>query len=758
MNRGAGAMAAVAALAALGAAPALGSGGPAVTPLYVVSDGGSPAELARLYAGRQGVVLADSPDHLLYLNWRLLHGLEVGAAAGTALSGPCCDAPFAGEHEGVYGWLDARAIVPGVAASPDYLPTERSRSYFVVIPNCYPDAFDTAVATLRNRVARHGARSPAVRAWLLTQDAVFDACSAPGKSLPPLMASPPAWLRADRAYQEAAFALYNGHNGEAAARFAGIARDRSSPWRPRALYLKARALQREALANPAGYSFAQSRAALAELAAAPAGTYGQSETRKMLRALAYRDQPDRLLAELDAELGEREPPADVEISLRDYLALSAGTVRRPDLADWIATMGVRSWEDSAEQAPQHALERWRATKDVAWLIAALTLTNADDPAASSLVADAARVKRGSPAWVTAQYHIVRLTIARAKTGLTRARLDALLARPGLTRGERNLFSAARAQVAIDLADLARFALREPYCRDEEGTCTEEDWDAIDETLGKSARTGTWVGLGADARAIIDRLPLPQRIAISRNARFPAQIRLDLALTSFARAVQLQDNVSIDRLAADLAGLLPQLRGDWRAIARARPGPAKRFAEYFVMAKLPGLRADLAINYTRPQGSVPQFQGYWEDWLILPRGTSAGPPEFPDPSFYTENDWDYSGDGKDLTCLGRCGGAFPLRLPTFVAAVQGKAAAERAAFGIAHSQKTWPVGTRSVWEEMLAYARAHPRDPRSPETLYWLIRVGRWGPNPDHLGRRAFQLLHARYPGSGWAKRSPYHYG
>ena len=61
------------------------------------------------------------------------------------------------------------------------------------------------------------------------------------------MAEAPDWLKADRAYQEAAFDLYDGRNVEAAGRFAAIAKGNASPWRSKGLYLSARALQREAL-------------------------------------------------------------------------------------------------------------------------------------------------------------------------------------------------------------------------------------------------------------------------------------------------------------------------------------------------------------------------------------------------------------------------------------------------------------------------------------------------------------------------------
>ncbi len=69
---------------------------------------------------------------------------------------------------------------------------------------------------------------------------MFAACSKPGAALPALPAAAPQWLRADRDYQQAALALYDGRPVEAARRFALIARDTESPWRARGLYLEAR--------------------------------------------------------------------------------------------------------------------------------------------------------------------------------------------------------------------------------------------------------------------------------------------------------------------------------------------------------------------------------------------------------------------------------------------------------------------------------------------------------------------------------------
>jgi len=756
MRRRGGGIAA-AALITLVAMPAFGSGGPPAVPQYLDPNGGTAAELDRLYSGRAGIVMTRVRARILYLQWRLLHRLEVGREAGEALAPPpCCEQSAAGA---AYRdpWQSARALVPGAPESPSYVALDRPGPDYTRIDNCFPDAFDTAAATLRDRIARHRAADPAVRAWLATQDAVFAACSEADVALPPAPADSPAWLRADRAYQEAAFALYNFRNAEAAARFVAIARDRASPWRPMGLYLGVRALHREAIARPGPANFARARRVVAALAATPAGTYGRGQATALRRWLDFRERPAALLAELDRELGAAAPPADPIVSLRDYLRLAGTAPVRPDAADWILTLQ----SEDGPRARDHARERWAATRDPAWLVAALSLTGPGEAGADALAADAARIAPDDPAWPSARYHLVRLTIAAADPAETRARLDAMLALGDLSLTERNLFTALRAQAAADLDDFIRFALRRPYCvASDVSYCLSEGWTDAPRMLGRQG--GAWVGLAPDARAIVDRLPLADRIALSRSPALPEPLRLDLALTGFARAVLVRDEAAIGALAGDLARLLPQLRPEWRTIAALPPGPARRFAEYFAMAKIPGLRADL-VDYTRPLGPVRQFEGHWVDWLILPRGQPAAAP-FPAPARYAVDDYwyDEGEHGGDLTCLGHCGrGATPLHLPPFVAARSARAAAGRGAFVTDSTTfgrpPALPAGTVSVWEETLGFARAHPRDPRSPEALYWLIRIARWGGNHDHLGRRAFQLLHRRYPGSAWARRSPYYY-
>ena len=59
---------------------------------------------------------------------------------------------------------------------------------------------------------------------------------------------------------------------------------------------------------------------------------------------------------------------------------------------------------------------------------------------------------------------------------------------------------------------------------------------------------------------------------------------------------------------------------------------------------------------------------------------------------------------------------------------------------------------------IAYARAHPDDPRVPEALYRVVRATYYGCTDDNTGKvskEAFDLLHGRYPKSPWTEKTPY---
>jgi len=795
----------VSALMCAGSAHASGPGEAA--PWYLDQFGGSRADLARRYDGELGVVMARAPKPLLYLDWRLLHRQRVGRDAGLALSRPCCDAAPTtdGTPTGPNRWLETRKRVADAPKGADYLETSRPGPNYTRTPTCFDEAFDTAAATLQDRISRFGAAAPPVKAWLAAQDAVFDACSHAEAALPAPMAGAPDWLRADRAYQEAAFALYQDHNTDAALRFEAIARDRVSPWRGMGLYLAARARVKEAVARPSPSAAQAADSAIDRLAKAPPDTFGRSRLLALRHILDFRERPQALFKELEAMLSRPDATAETAIAFRDLVDLAAGGKGSSDVLDWIATLKpapspaemqqinagpeagqpaqIAAAEDRARiRALAHAMDRYRERHDAAWLIAALSLADRTDAQAEALVHEVTGVPADDPAWLTAQFHSVRLSMTVADKAELRRRLDGILSRSSLTAGDRNLLLALRAQLATTPAEFVKYALRSRVCVDYGGpnasdatACARDAWptDSVQPygVFDKDGGDGL-AGLGEDARAIIDRAPLDLRMSIGRDLQLPEKLRLDVSLTNFARAVDLQDNGAIDELSLALAALLPEMAADFRAIPKATPGPDKRFAEFFVLAKIPGLKEDL-VNLTRPQGKVADYQGQWSIWFVEAKGPPSKDAAPPPLDAYQVGG--YRGEAgrledakTDLVCLGECGkGSALLVVPPFAQTAMARGVADRGYFrqpvveyaetGGVKPLAPPPPGAVCAWEEMLAYVTAHPRDPRSPEALYWLVHVGRFGGSHDHSGRRAFKLLHARYGSSAFAKQTKYFY-
>jgi hypothetical protein len=63
-------------------------------------------------------------------------------------------------------------------------------------------------------------------------------------------------------------------------------------------------------------------------------------------------------------------------------------------------------------------------------------------------------------------------------------------------------------------------------------------------------------------------------------------------------------------------------------------------------------------------------------------------------------------------------------------------------------------------EAIAYATRHPGDPRSPEALHLAVRATRYGCVDDQtskFSKKAFRLLHKKWPKSDWARKTKYHY-
>ena len=62
--------------------------------------------------------------------------------------------------------------------------------------------------------------------------------------------------------------------------------------------------------------------------------------------------------------------------------------------------------------------------------------------------------------------------------------------------------------------------------------------------------------------------------------------------------------------------------------------------------------------------------------------------------------------------------------------------------------------------VLAWAKAHPDDPRVPEALHLAVTAGHLSCSTGRTAeysKQAFTMLHKSYPNSEWAKKTKYWY-
>lgn len=676
-----------------------------------------PDDPARFLAGHLDVLSPSLKTAWQVLAWRRLSGLATPVADPKALE------PKGPNENDLWplpaAWAEARkAAVPAaedVSVSTDRyieIPAvdESGQSYTDSVPylNCPADAFRTAIATLADRRTRFPA---AVASWVKAQDAVFASC---GDGEAPAVAAPepglPPEIAADRRYQMAAASFYTGRFDDARTRFLAIAKENSSPWSGVAPYLATRALVRQASLSPGQVDRKRLTEADAELAAliADQGRAAWHEAAGRLRDwIAIRARPTERAAELAGRLIAPEiDPAALGRQLVDYsyLIRRAPRASQPDpLTEWLDVLGAQSPEGAAK-----ALERWRATHTLPWLVAALTVAPHDGKAPADLLQAAADLEDDSPGKATASFQRARLLIAAGQSAEARRELDRLLA-GGPSLGSANLARSLRLRTSPSLDDLVQDGVQQRLSVGGE-----------DDTEARSARYLT----GEAAFWLNTRLPLAGFGAAVEKVT-AEDVRERLAEAAWTRALLLDDLTEAERAAKTIGQAVPEIAA-WAAAAGAdRPSAAA-----WALIKNPGLAPVAEGGFPRwaAVGEMDDFRRNW--WCAkLPAEVSSD---------------DRNGDLPDL----------PAR-PAFLSAADN-AAAEREVKSLEAQGEGYDV----VAGRVLAWARERPSDPNVPEALYLASQRARavnCRQEKSNLSKATFDLLKKSYPKSEWAKKAKYWY-
>jgi hypothetical protein len=635
----------------------------------------------------------------------------------------------------------------------------------------------------RKRLLGHG--HPYLRAWLRNQHAVFDACHSWNREeakpirvpdgLPPDLAR---LATADAAYQRAAQAYYR-HAPEAAAAFAAIAADKTSPHRAAATYMLALIRFREDGVSP----LPAVQAILGDPSLAPVHRI----TRQLLDILAHHTRDPRLLDRQIGEIGALLSRPAHEIDADPGLKVAYATALR-DL-DWFVADGprgaafaraaeahpllfwlraraaarpnddIRAWLEPRNLGTDKVLARALERKELPWAVAAMGLAPPDHPAVPGLLATFEARHRKVMACQLSEaeavlhpdllFHGIRLLLGRGEAERAVLLLEETARRDPKQPLREVAHRARQWLIAEGKLDLAR---RVP------GTPDVAPRQILARDLKEFLTAETDVDLSPSTRAVLNRLPVARLAEAARYPDLSSKGKAEIARLAWTRTYLLEGTEAARKLSPilvrhepDLAERLSKIDEGWTQ--RHRDNRAILF-----LLRTPRMLARLPVDEWSPWGEPSRLRA-----------------EALDPYNPNDNNWWCPLDReRDRAAVVRALYNRPVGLPegnARLAAIRDRTLADHPVLKLADEAELArlakiPDAPRYLAEKTLAWAKGANRwsdllgqDKGLPEALALAVRATRYGCRTDGghgaHSRTAFKELHRRFPESEQAEQTPY---
>jgi ketosteroid isomerase-like protein len=768
----------VAALAMLAASSAGASGDDPQDSF--VNRSGTDVKLQRYQNGALGVVLPTYERAYLYTAWR---GVVLGRAGLKTAPNP----EGGLEHllalrrggwtdtagrEVYIAWRDATAV----ALKRDTAPPKNKDMVLYTYINCPIGSYSFAIGTLTALAKRADATPARLADWVSAQRQVFKACGDDPQAQPvpfgqprPAVAAPAAapsnealYWRQMREYQQAAAAFYSEDYALSGALFTKIGATDKHPLRQWGAYLSLRSQARAALfipgppearwkaqqdaaaAGPAAVALrladqqkkmAAIQASVDRIVADPSLEAVHEDSRVIGRSMLARLTPETQFDRLGKLLDDPRADPYVDDHLGDWAVLADQLLQpsppgKPDTRPALrASAGFIDWMESVNcndtgTAPNcateraHAVEQWsryvksgNAAQARVWLMAAamLSKTMSADLEKASL-----QVAPDAPEYATLQLALARHYRLGQQAAKARAISDAALANRD-SISARNLFLQERFAVAATPAEAAGYLMRAQSNR-------------YDTDTGEQAKATTKPAtLAADGRRWLNSgLAAADLLALGADTRLPQPVRARIGVAAWMRFDLLGQEADAIKAAQQIeqtSQVLAPLMRQYRALSDARER-----------------RHWMLLNAAR-YNLTPMAGAFWATEITLqpPEETTAG-----------------------MWCKmpAKAGGSYaedvePEQVPampqTGDAALRDKELARLAALKTA---------TGFLGEHVIQRVATTPKDPDLPWLLHVVVQSTRGGCLDDDaksLSKRAFNLLHKRYGGTEWAKKTPYFY-
>ena len=315
--------------------------------------------------------------------------------------------------------------------------------------------------------------------------------------------------------------------------------------------------------------------------------------RRLLGYVQLRLRPNQRICQLREALLEATSPVSLRQDLTDYLVLlnkwpaGNGSQNRMPLAELRAEDELADWmltfQRQTPSARDHAMNKWRETGSLPWLVAVTSKEQAGDANLAALLEAAEKVPQNSPAFPTIAFHRARLLAASGKGGQARSVLEQMLVKEvSLPRSSLNLVLALQMKLARNLEEMLGSARRIP---------ARVGWNHFGHVIveqptdrrGRQRRPQPrWLFDADAARILTERMPLRLLLQAAGSKSLPPNLRREVALATWVRCGLLDREKVCRDVVPILKQLAPELKGDLRRYVSAPNSQARRFAAVFTI--------------------------------------------------------------------------------------------------------------------------------------------------------------------------------
>ncbi len=405
-----------------------------------------------------------------------------------------------------------------------------------------------------------------------------------------------------------------------------------------------------------------------------------------------------------------------------------------DMTKWIL-----NYQDNEPEALTKAFDEWKKSKSLPWLVSVISKIKTTDSRKAEVLSEASKVAEDSPAYLTLEYHQIRLLVDENKPKEAASRLNTLLSKVGskLPPSTRNALFEIGVSCAGSLAEFVKLAAPSPSIITWDYDSNEmPDTDAESEPgtvkMKPTDKYFNYTGcLTPEAAEIINRVaPLPTIVGLAGDQSLPSTVRLDLAQAGWVRSVMLKNEKMAMTLSPVLGKLRPQLTKALASYDAASTGPEKEFAGLTTILRNPGMRPYVTPGLQR-ETAFDKIDSYRNNWW------GADLPQAP-RNMYIETDTQEAKKPVNAAFLS----------PAEIA--QGRK----------ECTDVNRLGTAPdvLAQRVLALSKAKPKDPRLAEMLHLVVTTTRYGNTDDKTtaySKQAFQELHKNFPGNEWTKKTKF---